>query len=151
MGDRGRRSCTAVVPSLIIHTVSEPDTTASAPSSRVRCTRLYADPDGSPRFDQVEYALNPLEYAPPAPAVDVSAQIPASAALFIRFPAGFTSPPHPVPVRQLALVVQGECIAVAGGESRRFVAGDALLMEDTHGPGHETHALTDTTMLIVRL
>jgi quercetin dioxygenase-like cupin family protein len=117
----------------------------------VRCTRLYADPDGTPRFDEIEYELGPVNYAPPAPPVDVSAPTPADAAMFMRFPAGFTSAAHPTPVRQLALVLQGEIIGVAGQESRRFGPGDVLLMEDTHGPGHETHAPTDIVLVIVRL
>jgi hypothetical protein len=138
-------------PTPIIRLVSEPHAAVPVPPLPVRCTRLYADPDGSPRFDHIDFELNPLDYAPPAPPVDVSAPTPASAAFFMRFPAGFTSPAHPTPVRQLALIVEGECIAVAGHESRRFVTGDVLLMEDTHGPGHETHALTATTLIIVRL
>jgi hypothetical protein len=119
--------------------------------TRVQCVRLYTDADGSPRFGTTEYELIQMDFALPAPPVDVSAPAPASGVVLMRFPAGFTAPPIPAPARQLVLVLRGETLAIAGDESRRFVAGDLLLMEDTHGAGHGTFAVTETLLVIVRL
>jgi hypothetical protein len=53
-------------------------------------------------------------------------------------------PAHPSPARQLLLPLEGSWEVSAGGETRVFSVGDALLTEDTSGAGHAITALEDS-------
>lgn len=121
------------------------------PADTVSYIRVYTDDDDITRFEDLDYALAPVEFAPPAPPVLVTSASSASAVVFLRFPQGWTDPAHPAPARQFAFLLSGEAIVTAGGEERRIRTGDIGLLEDTHGPGHGLTALTDVLMAIVRL
>ena len=117
----------------------------------MKFTRLYCDSGTSSAFEDVNVSFSPAEFAPPAPPVDVAAAIPASAHLFIRSDAGWFDPAHPAPARQFMVVLSGLLEVEAGGEARRFSAGDVILVEDTDGPGHSTRVLEDCVMAVTRL
>lgn len=120
-------------------------------SARVSYVRVYTDANNVTRFEDLDYAFAPVEFAPPAPPVFVTAALSASSVMFLYFPKGWTDAAHPTPARQMAFLMSGEAIGTAGGEERRFRAGDIALMEDTDGPGHGLTALTDVIFAIVRL
>lgn len=76
--------------------------------------------------------------------IDFSAPLPASQVAFMRAPAGWTSDLHVSSARNMFVVLSGEWeVTASDGESRRFAAGSALLVEDTTGKGHSSRVLSD--------
>jgi hypothetical protein len=114
----------------------------------VRYVRLCTHENGQSRFEDLDFAFTTRDFAPPAPPLDVSEPIGASAVMMLRAPAGWTDPAHPSPAR---LLLEGSWEVSAGGETRVFSVGDALLTEDTSGPGHASTALEDTVVAVIRL
>jgi quercetin dioxygenase-like cupin family protein len=110
--------------------------------------RLFSDDDGESRIEEIQPAYFPADYAPPAPPFDISEPTQAARYVFVRFPAGWTSDYHPVPRRQLFVVLSG---AIEGRTSggRRFTLepGHVLLMEDTGGKGHAARTIGETDVL----
>jgi hypothetical protein len=117
----------------------------------LRYVRLYTGDEGQARFEDLEFTLVPTEFSPPAPPVNVSAPIGASAFMVLRSPAGWTDAMHPAPARQFMIVLEGSLEISAGGETRRFSPGDVILVEDTTGPGHGSTVLADLAMAVVRV
>jgi len=117
----------------------------------VQVIRIYSDAEGTARFEDVDLALGPVTFAPPAPDLETSAPMAAHEALVLRFAPGWTGPAHPAPARQLMAFVRGALEVEAGGEVRPVGAGDIVLLEDTVGTGHRTTALEETVALVVRL
>jgi hypothetical protein len=117
----------------------------------MRYTRLYCDQDGVSRFEDLDLAFSSADFSPPAPPVDVSEPIAATAFLMVRAPAGWSDPAHPAPARQFMMPVSGSFQVTAAGETRRFDAGEVLLVEDTSGPGHATTVLADALVAVVRV
>lgn len=117
----------------------------------MRCVRLYTDDDGQSRFEDLDFVFAAKDFAPPAPPVDVSEAIDASAFMMLRAPAGWTDAMHPAPARQFFIVLAGSWEVSAGGETRLLSAGDVVLTEDTSGPGHASTVLEDTVVAVVRL
>ena len=111
--------------------------------------RLFADGDGRARFEECELALSPPEPAPDQ--LSISAPLPASAAFFIRAPAGGGHPEQPESRRQLAIVMSGEVEITASGETRAGRPGDVLLIEDTEGSGHSSRTGPGFTALMIAL
>jgi quercetin dioxygenase-like cupin family protein len=116
----------------------------------VRYTRIYADASGESHFEDVEVELHEAAYAPPAPPYAVSDATPASAVLMTRLPVGWFGDWHPTPRLQWWFQLAGELeVSVTDGETRRFVAGDIVRVEDTTGRGHTTRVLGDEDVLAV--
>jgi quercetin dioxygenase-like cupin family protein len=113
--------------------------------------RLYSDPSGESRFSDHDFVFSAANFAPPAPPVDVSDPISATAFMIIRLPKGWTDPAHPAPARQFMMVMQGTAEVTAGGERRLLKSGDILLAEDTAGVGHATTVLEDSVLAVVRI
>ena len=105
--------------------------------SPIKITRLFADSTGESHFEDIEIDMASVQYAPPAPAVDMSDPTATSQLYWFRFPEDWEDAAHPSPRRQIFVVLEG---AVEGwtskGETRVFEPGDRLLMEDTTGKGH---------------
>jgi hypothetical protein len=118
---------------------------------RLNYVRVYTDADNVTRFEELDYDLVPMVFAPPAPPVAVTRPMAASNVLFLHAPAGWSDAAHPAPARQLVMVLSGEFEGTAGGKSRRFTAGDVVLLEDTDGPGHGMNVVTDVLLAIVRV
>jgi quercetin dioxygenase-like cupin family protein len=112
---------------------------------------LYTDDDGHSRFEDLDFALSSKDFAPPAPPLDVSEAVEASAFMMLRVPAGWTDPMHPAPARQFFIVLAGSWEVSAAGETRSLSAGDVVLAEDTSGPGHASTVVEDTVVAVVRL
>ena len=113
-------------------------------------TRIYADAHGESHFEDVEVELHEAAYAPPAPPYFVSDATPASAVVMTTLPAGWFGDWHPTPRLQWWFQLSGELeVAVSDGETRRFIAGDIVRVEDTTGHGHTTRVVGDEAVRAV--
>lgn len=115
----------------------------------MRYVRVYADDTGESHFEDVVVALAPVDYAPPAPPLHLSAPMPASGFVFLVAPPGWEGDWHPAPMRQMIFYLAGEVEAqVSDGEVRRFGPGSATLVEDTAGKGHRSQVVSDDGALL---
>src|SRR5437899_2822595 len=112
--------------------------------------RLYSDTDGESHFEDLEVELSAVEFAPPAPPLNLSAFMPASQAAFFGAPAGWRGDWHPSPARNLFVVLTGEWeIEASDGTVRRFGSNSVLLVEDILGKGHCSRVVSETDSLAV--
>lgn len=99
--------------------------------------RLYADEDGESHFADVDVKLEPVDFAPPAPPLDLSEPYQAERFVFVGVAAGWEGEWHPAPQRQFVFCLTGTLeVGASDGEVRNFSPGDVLLLEDTTGKGH---------------
>lgn len=91
------------------------------------------------------------DFAPPAPPVDISEAMAASAVIVAQFPSGWADPAHPAPARQWLFVTKGSARLDASGESVVIGPDLPVLLEDTTGAGHGTVVLADSLAVFVRL
>jgi len=116
----------------------------------VKCVRLFADESGESHFEDIEFDMSSIQYAPPAPALDISEPTEATQYFWFRFPKDWRDDAHPSPRRQLFVVLDGEVEGwTSGGETRTFTAGDRLLMEDLTGKGHGARPLNGEALAVV--
>ena len=114
----------------------------------MKYSRIYADQAGESHFDDVDIEFAPVNFAPPAPPVNLSSFSPAIQYAFCSFPAGWRGDSHPVPQRQIFFILSGEIAGqVSDGEVRHFGAGSIVLGEDTKGKGHITWVISETDVL----
>ena len=110
--------------------------------------RIYADPAGRSHFDDIEVELTEVDFAPPAPPVNLSSFGPALQYAFCSFPAGWRGDWHPTPRRQFFFFLSGEvAVQVSDGQVRHFGPGCVVLAEDTTGDGHVSWVVTKTGAL----
>ena len=107
--------------------------------------RLYADEYGISRFEDVEELLSPLDFAPPAPALNLSSFFPAARLAFMEAPIGWYGKQHPAPRRQFFFLSGVFEVTSGSGETRCFNPGNILLMEDITGKGHTTKVVGTKT------
>ena len=106
--------------------------------------RLSADSLGESHFDNFIIDRVLQDFAPPARPLFVSAVEVASGYAVLRLPVGWMGERHPSPQRQMLFCLSGAVKVTASDGDIRFVkVGDAWLMEDTSGTGHETEVLSD--------
>jgi len=120
----------------------------------MKYTRVYADENGESHFEDVEVEFSSVDFAPPAPPLDLSAFAPSTQYGFLRAPAGWLGDWHPAPRRQIIFYLAGEIKAeVSDGEVRRFGPGSVTLVEDTTGKGHKSRVVgtTDVLSAVVQL
>ncbi len=120
----------------------------------MRYIHMYEDETGESHFEDVDVELEPVDFAPPAPPPNLSPFTPAKRFAFCSFPVGWTGDWHPSPQRQIFFILSGEIsVKVSDGEVRTFIAGDAILGEDTEGKGHFTWVTgkTDVLTAVVQL
>jgi Cupin domain len=111
----------------------------------MKYVRVYADQNGDSHFEDAEVTLSPIDFAPPAPPIDVSPPMQATAVAFLGFPPGYDGPPHPTPRRQFVFVLTGEGeAATSDGEVRHVGPGSIWLLEDTWGKGHTIRNMSNT-------
>ncbi len=112
--------------------------------NEMRCLRLSEDAGGVSRFEDFTIGLTMQDFAPPAPSLWLSGAEPADRLVYLTLPAGWGSPQHPSPRRQVALCLAGRLRVEAGsGEVREIGPGGIWRMEDTRGAGHTTTVLGD--------
>ena len=112
----------------------------------MKCLRIFATPDGESHFGEVDIAMTLTRSFPDGAPVEHSARYEASRSAFyeasrVRFvhiPAGAREADfHKPPGRLLQIWLDGEVeFETSDGETRRVSAGNAVLVEDTHGKGH---------------
>lgn len=116
----------------------------------IKCIRLFADETGNSHFEDIEIDMTSVQYAPPAPALDISESTVATRFFWLRFPEDWHDAAHPSPRRQLFVVLEGEVEGwTSSGDSRVLRAGDRLLMEDTTGKGHGARPLNGEALAVV--
>tara|TARA_Y100000815_G_C12957415_1_gene355315 strand:- start:50 stop:412 length:363 start_codon:yes stop_codon:yes gene_type:complete len=107
-------------------------------------TCTVEDAEGRSRFETRAISLSEGAFAPPAPAMPISATLPVSGLLHLVLPAGWTGARHPTPRRQMGYLLKGRVRVETGdGEAREFGPGAIWSMEDTAGGGHRTTVLGD--------
>ncbi len=124
---------------------------AAAPWGRLamKYVRLYADAAGESHFEDRAATLASVDFAPPAPPLDVSAPEAASRFLFLSAPVDWAGEWHSVPRRQWMLYLAGEIeVEASDGEVRRFGPGSVTLVEDTMGTGHRSRVVGETAALM---
>ena len=116
----------------------------------MRYARLFTDDSGESHFDDIEIEFKATDYVQSAPPLDFSATLPASQVAFMRAPAGWNSDFHVSSSRNMFVVLGGEWeVTASDGESRRFAAASALLVEDTTGTGHSSRVMSNTESVAV--
>lgn len=116
----------------------------------MKYVRLYADENGNSHFEDVEVEMSPVNFAPPAPPLDMSSLMPSTNVAFVGAPPGWGDPSHPAPRRLLYIFLTGEGeVAASDGEVRRFGPGSVFLVEDTSGQGHGTHIVGNDYLIAV--
>lgn len=116
----------------------------------VTCVRLFADEAGESHFEDIAFDMSSIQYAPPAPALEISDPLAAANVFWFRFPDNWQDDAHPSPRRQLFIVLEGEVEGwTSTGDTRIFRAGDRLLMEDTTGKGHGARPLNGEALAVV--
>ena len=116
-------------------------------------TRLLEDEEGESYFEDVEVGLEAVDFAPPAPPVNVATLFDGAGCRLLTAPSGWGGDvPHPSPLRQLFAVLGGVMeVTASDGEQRRFKTGDMLLLKDTSGKGHTTTIPENLTLLSVEV
>ena len=68
---------------------------------------------------------------------------------FSGAPSGWHGDWHPAPRRQFSCNLAGEVeVTASDGETRLFLPGDVLLLEDTTGKGHKTKVTSEEDFII---
>ena len=120
--------------------------------TNLQFSRLYADANGISHFGKIGIDFIPRAFAPPAPPFSISAFEHASQCGFLHLPGGWTGEMHPSPLRMWIFVLEGEMEFEAGdGEKRRISPGNALLLEDTTGPGHASRVLGNDNVTLAAI
>lgn len=113
--------------------------------------RLFTDEHGESHFEEIDVALMPVDFAPPAAPLNVGTLFSAARCSFLHVPVDWHGQIlHPSPQRQLLCNLRGEFeVTSSDGAVRRFPAGSVLLLEDTTGKGHSTRVTSDDDVLLI--
>ena len=115
----------------------------------MKVTRLYCDKGGESHFEDIELDFSSVDFAPPAPPLELSKAFPASQISFIKAPPGWYGDWHPAPSRMIHIYISGMVeVAVSGGDVRTFGPGSIGLVEDTAGKGHRSKVIGSDEVLI---
>jgi hypothetical protein len=111
--------------------------------------RVFNDESGESRFEDVSTTLEPTDFAPPAPPLNLAPLGQAEAIALVGGDRDWGGDiPHPSPARQIMCTLAGRFQATtSNGESRELEPGDLLLVEDIAGKGHSTRILEDGTIV----
>ena len=113
-------------------------------------TRVFTDEDGETHFEDVKIELSLVNFAPPAPPMNLSAFKDAKKYGFVNAPAGWYGDWHPTPKRQVFIYISGQIeVKVSDGEVRVFGPGAITLVEDTKGKGHTSRVVGNQEFLSV--
>jgi hypothetical protein len=110
--------------------------------------KLYVDERGESHFQDIDITFEAVDFAPPAPLIQLSSFQPATQFAFCCFRSGWHGEWHPAPHKQIFFILSGESEAQASdGEVRQFGPGSILLVEDTWGKGHISRVIGENDML----
>lgn len=120
--------------------------------SNIEYLCIYADAEGCSHFEIKTVDLASEDYAPPAPALNTSAGAAAEKIVFLELPVGWHGVWHPTPVRQWLILMSGAC-AFEVGDGKRAIrqAGDVVMLDDTHGRGHQTSVISEVAVRIAAI
>lgn len=105
-------------------------------------SRIYSDNEGESHFEDISIDLTPVDFAPPAPPLNIASPFETERMILCTIPADWFGNWHPTPRRQFYIQLSGELeVEVSDGEIRRFSAGSLVLLEDTTGKGHLTREM----------
>jgi len=111
--------------------------------------RLYSDTDGESHFEDADIEFQSVDFAPPAPPLDISVFGQAEQCSILKAKPGWKGDWHPAPFRQLHFYLSGEVEAhVSDGGKRRIRAGEFALVEDTKGKGHKSYVVGNENVVI---
>lgn len=117
--------------------------------SEINYLRIYADADGISHMETHSIELKRNDYAPPAPALNLSEATSSSKCMFLELPVGWYGDWHPTPVQQWLVIMSGECeFEVEDGEKCLRKAGDVVRLDDKTGKGHQTRVIGDSPVLM---
>jgi hypothetical protein len=120
----------------------------------MKYTRVFSDENGESHFEDVKIEVFPVDFAPPAPPLNLSAFKEAKKFCFVNAPINWYGDWHPTPKRQIFVYISGEIEAkVSDGEVRVFGPGSVTLLEDTTGKGHKSRVVgnQEPLCLVVQL
>ena len=118
-------------------------------NKNVKYVRVYEDSTGEPHFEDLEIEFTSVDFAPPAPPLNVSEFTPATHCYFISAPPGWYGDWHPTPRRQIFSYLSGEVeVKVSDGEIRRFGTGSMTITVDTTGKGHTSRVVSSHDALL---
>lgn len=110
-------------------------------SGKLSFVRLYTSADGNSHFADETIDLAPLGGPGPEGSLLASRLGDVKGAMFLALKAGRTEAYHIAPRRQIMFCLRGIAEITAGdGEKRQILPGRFMLLEDTSGKGHITHA-----------
>ena len=120
---------------------------------KVQYTRVYSDDDGESHFGRGEMEIKAVDFAPPAPPLEITAFTAVKRLAFMLIRADWLGSWHPAPRRQFLLLLSGRISCeVSGDGKRRFGQGGIILLEDTSGKGHVIRSLgVDSLIGVVQL
>lgn len=111
--------------------------------------RLFSDGRGDSHFEECEAEFRPVDFAPPAPPLDISSFGMAEECFLLRGKPGWQGDWHPAPFRQLHFYLAGEIeVETSDGRIGRISAGGIVLVEDTSGKGHRSRVVSSGEVLI---
>jgi hypothetical protein len=110
--------------------------------------RLFEDEEGDSHWENVPVQINQPVFVPTSPDIGLSDFNEAKRYAFLHLPVSWEGDLHPTPKRQLIISVLGNIeIEASDGETHRFPAGHAVLLEDTEGKGHITRVIGNSDVL----
>ncbi len=111
-------------------------------ASTVSFTRLYTDANGASHFSKEVLPLAPVAGGQGMEAnLAVNRIGDSNGVIFAQLKAGSTEDWHVAPRRQFMVCVRGIVeITASDGQKERMTPGQFMLLEDTTGKGHITHA-----------
>ena len=108
----------------------------------MKYTRVYNDNEGESHFEDISINLAPVDFAPPAPPLNITVPFETEHMIFCTIPIDWFGNWHPAPRRQFFIQLSGNLeVEVSDGEIRMFSAGSIALLEDTAGKGHLTREI----------
>jgi quercetin dioxygenase-like cupin family protein len=122
----------------------------AADTGKLNVTRLYTDSAGETHFLDETLEVQEVDFAPPAPAMFMSAPTEAKQMVYLKLPTGWYGDLHPAPRRQQMTLLTGALeVRVSDGEVRQFRPGETVLVEDTTGKGHATKSVDGESVVFV--
>jgi len=115
----------------------------------VKIQHLFNDVKGESHFEEIDVEFTPVDFAPPAPPVDLSEFQKARSVAIMRAGPGWKGGWHPAPRRQLMFYLVGRVEGeTSDGTRRRMGPGSVVLVEDTEGKGHRSWVVGEEEVVI---
>ena len=115
----------------------------------MKIQRLFNDSKGESHFGEMDLEFTPVEFAPPAPPIDLSEFRDAKRVAIMQARPGWKGDWHPAPGRQLMFYLAGHIEGEASDGTRRTLGpGSVVLVEDTEGKGHRSRVVGEEDVVI---